>query len=527
MSEDNKNIIDIASKRNSKEKIHFGPDELEKLVRFEWNQDYFNEDNSTDDLYERLVISGTYRPTYHDLVTACRNMLDKEIDYDGYLIWQYLVFDEIAEYYGGWEQGSVDNAFWPKNEDDLLRAMKMILDDISFNDESDDVDGDVIKGLNEVIQETENFEYNKEHDMLEWKLSEYQIGQILENFVDKSDKVPSSRKELFRRVVENECERENTQALYIKGYGCYGGDEIFECDWEESRKLITRLFELTEEPLYANTLGYIYYYGRCNGGVPEYEKAFQYFSVGAVHGLLESVYKQADMFLTGKGCIKAPKTAELIIWNLYKEVRTRFCHGEDAKFADIALRMAAADERHGDFEAAYAYYLEADCAIKKRLQKSTFFGDKTVQDKITKSINEVKSKLPADYFADEIVKEYPFWIGAMLYDKCLSKMEIAQVADNRYKIRVEREKKDHPGKALVVIPELETALLTRIIESEFITDVPVEYKKSKGEAIYIDNIEYDLDDDGAEMIMLRKGDELRVVIRKAKFILNKQDLKKK
>ena len=74
MSEDNKNIIDIASKRNSKEKINFGPEELKELVRFEWNPDYFSNDNSDDNLYERLVISGSYRPTYHDLVTACRNI---------------------------------------------------------------------------------------------------------------------------------------------------------------------------------------------------------------------------------------------------------------------------------------------------------------------------------------------------------------------------------------------------------------------------------------------------------------------
>ncbi len=77
MSEDNKNIIDIASKSNSKEKIYFGTEDLKKLVRFEWNQDYFNNDNSDDNLYERLVVSGSYRPTYHDFVTACRNMLVK------------------------------------------------------------------------------------------------------------------------------------------------------------------------------------------------------------------------------------------------------------------------------------------------------------------------------------------------------------------------------------------------------------------------------------------------------------------
>ena len=115
----------------------------------------------------------------------------------------------------------------------------------------------------------------------------------------------------------------------------------------------------------------------------------------------------------------------------------------------------------------------------------------------------------------------------MLYDKCMSRVDIAKVGDNRYKIRVEREKKEHPGKALVVIPELETAMRTRIIESEFVTDVPVEYKKGKGEAIYIDNIDYNIDEDGADLVEFRKGDEVRLVIRKAEYILNKQYLEKK
>ena len=45
--------------------------------------------------------------------------------------------------------------------------------------------------------------------------------------------------------------------------------------------------------------------------------------------------------------------------------------------------------------------------------------------------------------------------------------------------------------------------------------------------IYIDNIDYNIDEDGADLVEFRKGDEVRLVVRKAEYILNKQYLEKK
>ena len=41
------------------------------------------------------------------------------------------------------------------------------------------------------------------------------------------------------------------------------------------------------------------------------------------------------------------------------------------------------------------------------------------------------------------------------------------------------------------------------------------------------SIEDNIDEDGAVLVEFRKGDEVRLVIRKAEYILNKQDLEKK
>ena len=51
-------------------------------------------------------------------------------------------------------------------------------------------------------------------------------------------------------------------------------------------------------------IGYIYYYGRCWDGQPQYDEAFRYFSVGAAGGIYESRYKLADMFAKGYGVVQ-------------------------------------------------------------------------------------------------------------------------------------------------------------------------------------------------------------------------------
>ena len=492
------------------------------------NPSIFSEANISSGYFDSVEITGTYKANYMDVVMACENIRKSSVDYDTVYNWYIYIFQELAEYYETPLDHYVDYcSLWPSNEDELFMAMDQAFNDVFlYEDDAIDI---LMEKIGEIIEIKDNFEYNKQHPVDEWKLSELQKNMILEHFVNSPDNVPRSKVPLFRKIVNEKCEKNDQLALHIKGYSCYGGDKIFECDWEESRKCITKLFEMVGDPYYANTLGYIYYYGRCNGGAPEYEKAFQYFSVGAAFDVTESMYKQADMFLGGKGCIKSPQTFDHIINKLYVDARPKFCHGEDSKFADIALRKASSMERAEDYENAFYYYLEADCAIKKRLKKSTFFGDKTVQEKITKSIEEIKTKLRPDFFKDEIVTDIPFWLFNMVADKCKSRIEIANISQNRYMIKISREKADHPGKALIVAEELERAKLARVFETEFETEMPVEYKVKDTTEIYIDNIRYGEHDDGdnLDVVEFCKGDEVRVVVRNAKFILKKTDFDKK
>ena len=500
-------------------KMELDAEGIKKLVRFELDPEIFTEESDLD-LYEDIVFTGTYKPTYQDLVTACKNMIESNINQDMLESWYSFVSEEnYNEYFeGAWIGLGVYQYLWPGNEDALFDSIKNLIDDICFN-YGYDTQESLHKDLAEAFLMVEYYEANKGKAEVDWKLTPYQIEHALISFCGTTEHIPSSKIALFKRIVDEECEKENEIAMDIKGYGCYGGDRIYECDWEESCKWITKLFEKTGNANYANTLGYIYYYGRCNNGVPEYEKAFQYFSVGAAHNLLESMYKQADMFLHGRGCIKSPETSDYIIGNLYDECIGRFCHGNDAKFADIALRMGAKYQRLERYPEALYYYLQADYAIKKRLKNSDFFGDKKVQENITKSIQEVKSKIPADYFKEEIISRNPFWLFDMIDMDCNAKVEIESVGNNHYKILIDRGKKDHPGKALIDAPELERVTLTRAFETEFVTKEPIEYFCKDKDNMYVTNISYCDENE----YTFRNADVEIFKIKDADYILKRSD----
>ena len=499
-------------------------EKLRQIIRFEMDPAPFREDTEENPFFDVEKYKGSYKPSYKDLVVACKNMLKINVDLDTLMNWYYFASDDLVEHYEGAFAPVADFGYlWPNNDADIFKAMDIAMSELNIYDGFFEEYNSIKEGLEEIVQMAEYYEYNREHDMSDWKLTRWQRYQIVLAFSDDTSNVSKSRRELFKRIIDEECENGNETAMRIKGYGCYGGDKVFDCDWEESRKWVTKLFEKDGNPYYANTLGYIYYYGRCNNGVPEYEKAFQYFSVGAAHDLYESMYKIADMFLGGKGCIKSPETSAHIVFKLYQDSRPKFCTGEDAKFADIALRWAAHWQRRERYSDAFYHYLEADYAIKKRLKKSDFFGDKKVHENITKSIEEVKAKLEPGYFKDKEVTRNPFWLFNMIEDDCNAKFEIEYIEGNRYRIKVTRPKKDHTGKALIVAPELECVTLARSFETEFTTDEPIVYECKDKSNMYVNNIKYS-DENEYDFC---NGDVTIFKIKNADYILQKSDFDKK
>lgn len=198
------------------------------------------------------------------------------------------------------------------------------------------------------------------------------------------------QKAIYRKTVDELCLKNDEIALRIKGYACYGGNDIYPCNWNISKDCLMKLFKKTGDACAANSLGYIFYYGRCNYGKPQYEEAYKYFSYGAFHGIYESMYKVADMIAVGKGAPKMPVAASNLHYYVYKKNLIHFVQGNfDCKFADTALRMG--NEYCNDTELAYSYCLEADYAIRKRLPFN-YFGDNVVYNNIQDALIKAKER---------------------------------------------------------------------------------------------------------------------------------------
>ncbi|MCF0120006.1 MAG: sel1 repeat family protein, partial [Oscillospiraceae bacterium] len=193
--------------------------------------------------------------------------------------------------------------------------------------------------------------------------------------------------------------RDDVDALRAAGYAWYGGNDIFPCDWEKSRDCFLRLMELDtvsdlDKCQYANTLGYIYYYGRCNGGEPEYGEALRYFTLGAAGGLYESIYKLSDMYVHGYGVPKNTRAASTLVDMVYGENLKRICRGEyGCQFADSALRMGNLVRDKIMFGDEYYYYTLADFAIRKRLPFK-YYGDSNVFAGIQKELARIRETKP-------------------------------------------------------------------------------------------------------------------------------------
>ncbi len=194
------------------------------------------------------------------------------------------------------------------------------------------------------------------------------------------EKLSEKDKERVRKHLEILCSHDDLSSLIKKGYLCYGGSPLYECNWKETVRCFEKALQAGFDAAVSDSLGYIYYYGRTTNGVPDYEKAYRYFSAAALAGNHESLYKVGDMFLKGLGVPSSPTLADKLYYRVYRESRaillSRFRLN---KFADAALRMASSYERNGYSNSMiYGKYLEANLGLRLRSEYRCF-GDSVVR----------------------------------------------------------------------------------------------------------------------------------------------------
>lgn len=339
----------------------------------------------------------------------------------------------------------------------------------------------------DLISRVDTFLKNMTLPREEWEYSLSAKRHIVTSYDNENnlkDATPEAR-EMYRAFVEDLYNAGDVQALKILAWGHYEGNEVYNQDWFLSEKYLTELFKKTGDPYAANSLGYIYYYGRTSFDLkPDYVRAFRYFSYGVLAGIDESIYKTGDMLIAGKGTVKNLDMGLNLIVDGYRNAMNDFCDGNfGCHLADYALRMGNAccdDLIYGmNIRDAYKFYLEAKFAIRKRRETHAHYGDDAVEARIDYKINKIREMMNLGDGVTSVKTDFPLYISQLFDDKFPLKVSIKLDKDgkngtmkiSRFRLggdlaekgiipeESEIYKLTQPSKILVAYPELSYAEL--------------------------------------------------------------------
>ena len=272
-------------------------------------------------------------------------------------------------------------------------------------------------------------------------------------------------------------------------------------DWKKSYDALVKLADMKpEEGRYPNTLGYLCYYGRHTGGVPQFEEARKWFEQGAKLNMIESIYKLADMMYDGLGGPKDIKLATQYYNDIYWYCRAQLEDGiADCKFADIALRVGKLFQDgiavEKDSTMALSYLLEARFAIEKR-KPFNRYGDDNVAKNIESAIAACEQ--PEEFRRKEELVEYP--LGRVPYYFLMDgyKMSFTLAKSDDGYLRIDFTRRDKSGQAgrklIWAIPMTMECFLTSSV-TLFGTDVQHVWNKHPGKRVFCDRYDYDEETD--------------------------------
>lgn len=289
------------------------------------------------------------------------------------------------------------------------------------------------------------------------KLDVDRMAQYVVYWMDQVKGMSPERKEIYKNFAEALVSLGHPAGLEAKGYGCYGGNEVWPCDWQASAQCLEELLQHPGKDYAANSLGYIYYYGRLDDGQPDYEKAFSYFTRAAAAGLYEARYKLADMYKNGYYVPKDWTMAYNLTLSVYYKTREQFMQGDDmVPFADAALRMGAFMLEDGQIDDAQAYLLEADFAIRRRMMRGDFFGD-------TKVFSRIQSLLQEASYDESRLKKRARWgvlapfgmlLGDTPYDRYRMEVKETKKGVTLTLTRCPRKREGKACETLFTVPEI-------------------------------------------------------------------------
>lgn len=367
---------DVADNDEANVGLVSGEDYL-RLVRFDILPEEFLEKYSPVE----LVLEDFIPPTLEDLITAAERFIQFARNGGRQILkdWQGIVrvggVDESQPAMRSMAQWTLGTA-WPVGEESQ-KAEEGSFESLS--------ETETVNGLWHVIQFAwvyelvsseyvlKQFEENLQRGLFAlegrgkpYAERHYTVGQM-QAFIQKWSNQDVKKEndpeliDLYVRFVNELVEADNTVGLKEKAYACYNPDSVgFGQNWAQAFKCFERLMELNPISEYMEKLGEICCSRKANNGMPKYDKAFQYFSISAATGSVESLYKMGEMLIAGQGVPKNHSVGIELISKSYSKWREAIPRGEyDLKIADVAFRLGELCEQRGRLNAAYGYYLES------------------------------------------------------------------------------------------------------------------------------------------------------------------------
>ncbi|MGI6608059.1 MAG: tetratricopeptide repeat protein [Erysipelotrichaceae bacterium] len=420
---------------------------------FRYSLDYFDlvfagqdyEDDEMEKMLKDFEYVEEYTPNLDDMIALLMNLKVKYATLEDFKRWKivinimlkecYLNEFEISEY-------NIDRWLFKNNGDVVEFVFSCLYSSKEENDELGDELLDDLFDLDSLIKEIQLVKENYEKELTDREYSD----QAMRNFllaVTENNLIPQlvyPYNDIYKKFVEILVEKDDNVGLDALGHSVCGGNELFECDWKKAQTIFEKLYARTGSPEYANTLGYIYYFGWANNGVAQDDLAFKYFSIGAAAGNYESLYKLADMFIAGRGVVKNKEIGINIYYDIFNENKEIFEAGfYDCKFADIAYRVGSTylDGEESQYIPAYFYFLMAEFAIEKRIMNYDVYGDDKVKKSIREAIEKCQEKLQIPLRKSVFVPE-PFVVRELLANDYHVDVKYKKLKNNKAKITFKR-----------------------------------------------------------------------------------------
>ena len=456
-----------------KKKTHYTTEDIRKILRLtDRGADIWHPAEAGD-----ITFDGVYHVTLHDLRAALQAIIDQNLTADDVITWWDLLNDTLYDGLGpkdvlNEEKGYryQDEVPWydfPDNESGVLFRLWHDLIGSLVSDCYEIEDNPPVgqmESLHDAAAYIDCYLNNQHQPKEKWQYPDFMMEYFIDCFDDDNTlaEAADAEKKRFAAWVDLLADKENPRALHARCYGQYTGNAVYAQDFTAARDDAEKLFALTRNPQYANTLGYIHYYGRCTGGEPEYDKALTCFTFGAANGLYESIYKLADMYKNGYGVIKSPETAYRLVDMLYRETCTEYEKGNhDGKFADVALRLGSMI-LHGvgapqNIRNGIAVLLQAEYAIKRRIAEGEHYGDNVVAANIARALGEAKEICPPGKNTGKNEDAYFWAIDRLMGDGYRLGFRARKLENGAYSVsfhRLPKRGEAEPKKTFFVIPRI-------------------------------------------------------------------------